>query len=148
MGFIDPIPDTIFSLDGIHVPVRIIRIYDGDTLWVAFRVWWSVGQKPPRGQQWYHVCVRTLGYDSPEIRQPRSLSEDVRRERKQKAYAARDALSEFTKGEIYATFGKWDKYGRALATLYRMGPDGLEDINEQMVQQGYGVPYFGGTKQS
>jgi endonuclease YncB( thermonuclease family) len=43
---------------------------------------------------------------------------------------------------VRAVFGKFDKYGRPLITLYADG----DDLNQWMISRGHGYPYSGGTK--
>ncbi len=46
---------------------------------------------------------------------------------------------------IYAKFGKFDKYGRILTTLYINNTD-IISVNDLIVTNGYGKEYFGGKK--
>lgn len=106
---------------------KVVDVYDGDTCTVAFQL----------NGQWYHTKLRLLGIDTPEIR---GSPADV----KVKAFAARDALSELVLGKVVelknAKMEK--KWGRLLADIYI----GSLHVNKYMLDNGYGVPYDGGTK--
>jgi len=137
-----------------RVPAIVLKIYDGDTAWLAI-------EKPVRAT----FRVRLLGLDTHEMRQPAGPLHD---ERKRLACFARNRLAQLcTNVEIdlqsevkrkdwdvvvepntlviYAVFGAPDKYGRSLATLYR-GENDKESINAIMIQEGHAVAYDGGTK--
>jgi len=120
-----------FSYAGLTVPARVLSVYDGDTVRVAFLY---------RGELQQHR-VRLLGYDSPEMRQPRDAPD--RGEQKAAAVAARDALARHTglgqgPGRVSLTCGPFDKYGRILGRVYT--PAG-QCINNLMLLEGHGSPY-------
>ena len=138
-----------------RVPAKLLKIYDGDTAWVSIN-------SPLRAT----FRVRLVGVDTPEMRQPADLAN--RDELKRRAYAARNRLAQLATDvqidlaseekrapwdalistntlTIFAVFGPPDKYGRALATLYR-GANDEASINEILIQEGHAVAYDGGTK--
>ncbi len=145
----------IFTLESAkRVPAIVLKIYDGDTAWLAVN-------SPVRAT----FCVRLLGVDTHEMRQPAGPQRD---ERKRLAYAARSRLAQLSTNldidpacelkrkewdtaveantlVIYAVFGAADKYGRTLATLFR-SKDATESINGMMIREGHAVAYDGGTK--
>ena len=125
-----------FSLEGLSGLCKVLKVYDGDTLWIAF-AYKNLGI--------YKIKCRMYGYDSPEMR---STSENEKR-------AARDAkkfLEEITDPTDQTTslsfeFQGYDKYGRVLIRMFReLADNKRECINDIMIQKGYGQVYFGGKK--
>ncbi len=56
-----------------------------------------------------------------------------------KAFAARDRLKELLTGKQIIVYShKLDKWGRPLVSIYVEG----NNINEQMVNEGFAVPYM------
>jgi len=133
MAFRPPSPEQVnyFSFRGKTFQAVPCRVYDGDTFSSVFQY----------GEEWIKWRCRCLGYDAPEIRQPRHLSEVVRQEEKKKAFAARDRLFELlTRTDtIHIQCGDFDKYGRILVTVYSTGFL-HESINDLMIRDGYGRP--------
>lgn len=118
---------------GQEVPVKLLRVYDGDTVTLAFVC----------GQAVFQDACRLAGIDAPEMK-PR-LSSASRAEEKQAAVAARDALAGLlAAGPLFAVFRGREKYGRWLVTLRVAGVEA--DAGEWMVRQGFAVPYHGGAK--
>jgi len=105
---------------------KVVRIYDGDTITVAFYL----------NRTLYRTNVRLRGIDSAEIKGP-SEGEKTR------AVVARDALSAKIINEVVElrNVGQ-EKYGRLLAEVW------LEDLNVNvwMLLNNYAVPYDGGNK--
>ena len=127
-----------FSYDGLLLNGRVVSVYDGDTLRIVFRY---------RGVLQQHSC-RMLGYDSPEMKPP--LKNKDRELEKDAALLAKAALeAQVTQTPlIKVECHRFDKYGRILVVLYtrtRFGRKGY-NINNYMLDNGYGVPYDGGTK--
>jgi endonuclease YncB( thermonuclease family) len=106
---------------------KVVKVYDGDTFHVAA----IVDNKIQR------FMIRSMGYDSPELRTKNS-------EEKKAGLTAKQALSDRIEGKMVEIkiHRLKDKYGRLLATI----SDQQGDINQWMLKQGYGVPYTGGTK--
>lgn len=120
-----------FDFRGRYV-VKVVSIYDGDTVRIAFR---------HRGQtlQWR---ARMYGYDSPEMK---PLKSEAKREAIiEAANAARTYLENLLPADriVRADMLGFDKYGRILINLTYKG----RVLNHLMIQAGHGVPYFGGTK--
>lgn len=144
-----------FSFRGLKLKAKVVYVYDGDTLYLQF-----LYHKKP-----IQVCVRMLGYDSPEM-VPRRNSPHRESEMK-KAVLARNRLiylvsqqtledRKYSKDEIKHVlsqsrklikvhFGDYDKYGRVLAILYDSSKTSLNDI---MLQEGHGYEYDGGSKKT
>ena len=65
--------------------------------------------------------------------------------KKKKAVEAREAFKEITNWEnslVTLDMLEFDKYGRILVNVYKNGIN----VNEWMIKNGYGYPYYGGTK--
>jgi endonuclease YncB( thermonuclease family) len=119
-----------FSFAGMMFQAKVVDVYDGDTIRIAFHF---------RGKltQWK---ARMLGYDSPEMR-PRMTVHD-RDQVKNAAAAARDTLKGRIDGKIVSVgCGKFDKFGRILITVELPGLHGT--VNDWMVENNYGTPYIG-----
>ena len=128
---INPKDVDLFSLKGKRYPCRIVSVYDGDTCTALFKM----------DNKYVKFKVRMLGYDSPEMKPRMNIPE--RDKIKENAIAAKEALISKTKNEnIILECGNWDKYGRLLGTLYKGG----FNINEWMIESGFGYRYNGGRK--
>ncbi len=136
-----------FSLNGLRTLVKVVNVYDGDTLRVKLKL-----HKPVQ-----YSC-RLIGIDAPEMKPKKKdythngvCDEEGRNAEKVAAKQSRDALLDMVGGKVvWAVFGKMDKYGRPLVTLYtRRGFRGRKNstnINQWMLDNDYAVPYDGGTK--
>lgn len=109
--------------------------YDGDTtgfMWM-------------HNKQVYKYKCRCMGYDSPEMK---CKLDDVDRDKK-KALGLKakerfiELLTQNPTVEIHC--GKFDKYGRVLVTMYNK-ENGKKSLNDIMIEEGHGYPYYGGTK--
>lgn len=116
-----------YSLLGMRCKGKVLKVYDGDTVWLAI----------PVPDKIYKYRARLYGYDSAEMKS--SAEEEV-----QKAIQAKKKIQDLTCDGVLLDVEllEYDKYGRILVKLYR---DGV-CINDQMVQEGFGKPYFGGHK--
>lgn len=135
-----------FSMRGTRIQAKVLRVYDGDTLYLC---------APQYGRLHKFNC-RMLGYDSPELKQNQNH-----------CFEARNALvletanikgveldSTISNKElniildsntkvIEAEFKGKDKYGRELVRLY----DESGCINERMIHKyGFNIPYDGKSK--
>jgi len=123
-----------FSFAGMIFQAKVVDVYDGDTIRIAFHF---------RGKltQWKG---RMLGYDSPEMK-PKMTVPD-REQVKIAAVAARDALKSRIDGKIVRVgCGKFDKFGRIIISVIAIGlgePQGT--VNDWMIENNYGTPYSGG----
>ena len=133
----EPIPFVIPITEG-----KVIKVYDGDTIWVSI----ILHGKPVK------FNCRMLGYDSPEIKP--SLKLKNRDNIIIKAKSARDYLSDLILNKIVdIKFSGFDKYGRALTTIFIDDPDSSRilcankmEINTLMIRKGHGYSYMGGKK--
>lgn len=144
-----------FSFQHLTVKAKVVYVYDGDTIYLQFFY----------QQRIIQLCVRMLGYDSPEMIPRRNLPH--REEEIKKAILARNRLvylvsgvtlkedQKYTKDElkvilaqsnklITVHFDTFDKYGRTLATLY----DNNQSLNKKMMEEGHGYEYHGGSKKT
>ena len=124
-----------FSFEGqiINVFIPSDGVYDGDTIRGIF--YSSLNDLPI---QWK---IRMNGYDSPEMKPLKS--KENRELEIELAHKAKDALIGLIGNKIVQMHcDKFDKYGRILATIY------VEElnVNQWMIDNGHGYPYFGGTK--
>jgi len=144
----------LFSLNGYTTYAKILRNYDGDTVNIIFMY-----KEIPM-----HIKARLYGYDTSEMKP--LLDDPNREEKKNKALEAKKRLWYLcTKQEeekshktlIKIKCGNYDKYGRLLITVfnedYEIDPLKTnnelfkDSINNQMITEGHGYPYYGGTKQ-
>jgi endonuclease YncB( thermonuclease family) len=147
----------LFSLDGYKTLAKAIDIYDGDTFDIVV----------PYYDQLIHFKTRMFGYDSPEMKP--SVKDPNRDEIKKKALASKNRLWFLLNGEcpindihnnIFPVIcHKFDKYGRLLVSVFPkdfnldlIDPKDRDNwfnktINYQMINEGYGYIYYGGTKQ-
>lgn len=112
--------------------VKVVDVYDGDTVRIVFKY----------GREMIQWKGRMYGYDSPEMK-PR-LDSPGRDKEKQAAQAAKVYLENMLPKDriVEANMMGFDKYGRILLVLSYRGTI----LNNEMVNHGHGLPYFGGTK--
>jgi endonuclease YncB( thermonuclease family) len=85
------------------------------------------------------------GYDSPELKPPLTMIN--RKSEIKKAIEAKQYLSSLILNKIVTIYTtKRDKYGRILATVYINKGCSIININQMMVEEKYGKPYYGGHK--
>lgn len=119
----------IFSLDGYKVLGKVHSVYDGDSVKIIF---------PFHGIMYKWNC-RLSGIDTPELR---TKCDDE----KKMAYHVRDVLREKILDKVVSVeCGKFDKYGRLLATL-TCNDDSNCCINTWLVENKYAVAYEGGKR--
>lgn len=122
-----------FSFEGIKTKAKVVDIYDGDTIRIAFYYKEEIVQ----------LSCRMSGYDSPEIKI--SKNNPDRLKFKEMGIKARDKLKCFLQNDVDLVtihLGKNDMYGRPLVDVYVNN----EHINSKMISERYGKPYDGGTK--
>ena len=127
----------VFTLEGQTKICKVVDIYDGDTCRVVFNHNGCINK-------WN---VRMNGYDSPEMRPSRSL--ENRLEIKKKAVESKEFLRSLVANSpeqlVYVKCGGFDKYGRLLGELY-VNLEDEKSVNQQMIDNGHGYEYYGGTK--
>jgi micrococcal nuclease len=120
-----------FTFDGSRFLCKCIKVYDGDTITVAFKPF-----QINNDENIYKYSIRLSGIDTPEIR-TKNIDE------KKKAIEIRDILKEKILNKfIYVQCGKFDKYGRLLGCVFY---DDI-NINEWLINEGFANKYDGGTK--
>lgn len=148
----------LFSLNGYKTWAKAIDIYDGDTFDIVVLY----------KEQLFHFKTRMYGYDSPEMKPP--VKDPNRDEIKKKATEAKNRLWCLLNGDcsindthtnIFPVIcHEFDKYGRLLVSVFstQTNIDSIDPndrdkwfaqtINKQMIDEGHGYPYYGGTKQN
>jgi endonuclease YncB( thermonuclease family) len=137
----------MFSFNGLVTYGKAVDFYDGDTFNIIISYYDSL----------YHFKARMFGYDSPEMKP--SLSLENREEVKKNALVAKNRLMELLGSKEYFKVHchEFDKYGRLLVSVFIKDHDDGEDdhdgvydfnktVNGQMVREGHGYSYYGGTK--
>ena len=120
---------------------KVLSCYDGDTITVAIRLESKI----------FKMKVRMYGYDSPEMKPPKSdknRDKEIIAAKKAKKAIEDKILNKLVKIKIHG----FDKYGRLLGTVYLN--EGYcscisveENINQYMIENNYGYCYSGGTKE-
>ena len=122
---------------------KVVNIYDGDTCKV-------VCNYPIKSKSTRFPC-RMFGYDSPEMKPLKTVEnreEEIAAAKEAKGHLS-NILSE-SKGKVWIYSRGLDKYGRLLAVFYKTKNDAVKrqnSINDRMINDGHGTPYFGGTKE-
>lgn len=126
-----------FSLSGLKCIGKVLHVYDGDTLWLAVAY---------PGRKVYRYRVRMYGYDAPELHPTKNTPHVDRIV--EAAKRSTEKLKELVTQTAFVDveFFAYDKYGRPMVKL--TVPGQAQTINEQMVQGGFGVEYYGGKKSS
>jgi endonuclease YncB( thermonuclease family) len=132
----------LFSFNGLNTYGKAVDVYDGDTFNIIISHYDSV----------YHFKARMFGYDSPEMKP--SLALENREDIKKKAVLAKTRLTELLSSKEYfkVRCHEFDKYGRLLVSVMcdddTSSPsyDFENTINAQMIKEGHGYAYNGGTK--
>ena len=133
---------TDFSFVNIKTIAKVVSVYDGDTVRVAFPY-------PPNNDnpEILMSSCRLSKIDTPELRTANDKE-------KEHAIKARDRLKELTMSTetqlVYVQFEKNDKYGRPLVTIFLdySSVDNFDlSVNNQLVVENYARLYDGGKKE-
>ena len=115
---------------------KVVKVYDGDTITVASPL-------PNTIEPIYRFSVRLRDIDSPEIKGKTEKEKEL-------AEIARNALSEKILYKMVLLENiDTEKYGRILADVFLADDkEKVESISisKWMLQNGYAIPYNGGTK--
>jgi endonuclease YncB( thermonuclease family) len=126
-----------FNFKGKYFFARPCQIYDGDTFSILFEF---------HGEIIKYRC-RCLGYDTAEMKPP--LSHVNREHEIELAHKAKERFTELLLKHktqlVEVECFEFDKYGRILVRIWNHVDK--ECINDIMIQEGYGKPYNGGTKE-
>lgn len=116
-----------WNFDGLKTVGKVISVYDGDTVTVAFDTF---------GLGFFAHNIRLTGIDAPEMRgDPMEKAAAIR---------ARDYLRSIVDGhQVVMSVVETDKYGRLLASLQV----GDLDISAAMLSSGNAKPYGGGARE-
>lgn len=112
---------------------KLERVVDGDTIHATADLGFDT---------WKRVVIRLDGINAPESR-TKDLQE------KSKGLAAKDRLEELLAENgnefILISLGV-DKYGRCLGKIYLDNEQTSISINQQLINEGHAVAYFGGAR--
>lgn len=131
-----------FTFNGLITKAKIIDVYDGDTVTLVF----YYGNQPIKDS------FRMYGYDSPEIKPPKTLPN---RELHVKAglYVKEYLKTQILNKIMWVKFCQEEKFGRLMGELYYINPNNEQkfigdeiNINNMMIQKGYGKLYHGEAK--
>lgn len=116
-----------FTLEGVKIPGKVVKVYDGDTVHIVFPVF---------GKMYKWNC-RISRIDTPELR--------TKNEKEKKyGYMVKDILLKRILNKVVnVECGDFDKYGRLLVEIN----DG-ENISDWLISNRYAFEYDGGTKQN
>lgn len=129
-----------FTLDGNQFIAKCIKVYDGDTITIAFKPFDEHEDDDENTYcgNIYKYNIRLAGIDTPEIR---SSNPDE----KKRALEIRDIMREQILDKfVYIKCGKFDKYGRLLGDIYN--EEQTVHYNKWLIDEGYAQIYGGGTK--
>lgn len=116
----------LFSLENQEFDAKVVKVYDGDTITVAFKYF----------GKYYKFNCRLLGIDTPELKS-KNEHEKMLAE-KAKSFL----IDSIYNRKVKIQTRKWDKYGRLLVVVYL----NFANINSHMIQQGFAKEYDGKTK--
>lgn len=130
----DDIP--FFNMNGEEFIGKIVRIYDGDTVYAVILF----------NNKLTKFKIRLYGIDTPELKPSKSIEENERSTIKINAQKAKDKISELILNKIvYIKCYEFDNFGRLLADI-KINQNDKNTISDILIEEGLGVPYFGGKK--
>lgn len=123
-----------FSLKDYNTMGKCVKVYDGDTVHLAFVF----------GGMLYRWVCRLEGVDTPELRTSNEKEKEM-------GYMVKSKLEEKILGKVInVCCGEFDKYGRLLVKLYIPGvcdeEVSSECVNSWLIENGYAYSYDGGKK--
>lgn len=107
----------------------VLEVVDGDTAWMDVDLGFSIRQK---------MSLRFYGINAPELHGTPDAKPGI---------AAKEFLNSLIGGKkvtIRTQKDKDDKFGRLLAEVFVTG--NLVSVNQQMIEKGHAVAYFGGKR--
>jgi len=135
-----------FTFKGKKYDCKVLDIYDGDTITVAYYL---------EGFNYVKSNIRLMGIDTPELKgEQRNMGINARNyliklltnvniDKEYTRKEIRQLINNSNENIINVLFLDFDKYGRPLATLYKNG----NNINGILVKEGYAKQYNGGKKE-
>lgn len=134
-----------FSLNGeVHL-ATVIRCYDGDTMFCRFKY----------NNEYQIFTIRMAGYDAPEIKLKKNLvdekghklSEKQKDIMRENAKLSKKRLEELILNKnVYVYCHNFDKYRGRIDADVKIHYNDKQTVNEIMVNEGFGLPYEGRTK--
>ena len=113
-----------FTLRGKY-KVKVIEVYDGDTITVAFK----------QSGKYYKKRARLIGINAPEIR-------TKNKEEKDRGYEAKVRMEELTLNKLgNAVFYGFDNFGRILISIDING-----DVSKKMLNERFAIEFQGRVK--
>ena len=123
----------VLFAEGLRVPAKVIRVYDGDTFTADAQPWPGITIR---------VSVRLDGVDTPEIRgqceKEKRLAIEAREELK-------TALGGIGKMVVLEEMKRGKYSGRVIARVINSNG---KNVSDSMIQTGHGRKYSGGDRQS
>ena len=116
----------LFSLNGLETDAKVLKVYDGDTLYVAINFQNSLCK----------FKCRLSRIDTPELRTTDEVEKKYALESKQ--YLVNKVENKIVKLKVNNN----DKYGRLLVDIF---VDNV-NINDLMIKEKYAIKYDGGKK--
>jgi micrococcal nuclease len=113
---------------------EITHFVDGDTFDCIIDLGFDI---------FHEIRVRMYGMNTPESR-----TRDLEEKKKGLASKARliEILTEEDAYDLVLRTKEKGKYGRWLGVVIKQYKHHVQDVNEQMIEEGYAVPYFGGKR--
>ena len=128
-----------FDLINKTVTAKIVKVYDGDTVWATFYLHNKI----------YKFNIRLYGIDTPEMKPPKNQENresEIIEAKKSKKYLENLILNKIVLIEL---LGK-DKYGRILGNIIinnkKLCFSEKINVNKLMISKGLAYEYFGKTK--
>lgn len=110
---------------------KVIKVYDGDTITIGFYLYGN----------YYRQSVRLNRVDTPELRSSNYIESEAA------AYVKSKLQEKIMDKIIYLDDISYDKYGRILAEINLIESKKNVNINDWLLNNNYGIPYYGGKKQ-
>ena len=110
---------------------KVIKVYDGDTITIGFYLY----------DNYYRQSVRLKRVDTPELRSSNYIESEAA------AYVKNKLQEKIMDKIIYLYDIDYDKYGRILAEINLIESKKNININDWLLNNNYGVPYYGGKKE-
>ena len=131
----DNLQDIPLTMDGITLNCFVLRVLDGDTVELClFNPYSNTGNL----ENIVKKRCRLMGIYAPEIH-----THDAKE--KQKGLEAKYYLEKMIQGKtVKISFGKTDKYGRELGTIFFNGVN----VNKLLMEKGLAREYFGLKKEN
>lgn len=144
LGWFDPLVDRPFDFKDRKGWVRLLDVYDGDTITVLYKA----------DNTYFKHNVRLLGIDTPEMRGSGAEAGLSAKHELLTLLTLDDVFMSLSKKEIatellkhpcmiYIECHGYDKYGRILARVFNR--QNL-DVSKRLIELGFGIEYHGGAR--